>query len=54
MATRVGEALGVALGPQDLLLSSTVRTMAAVVLERCVAQFGSGELEALLGDAWAG
>ena len=50
VATRAGEALGVTLGPQDLLVSGTVRAMAAVLLERCMETLGPGELEALLGD----
>ena len=42
------------LGPQDLLVSGTVRAMAAVLLERCMETLGPGELEALLGDVERG
>jgi acyl carrier protein len=50
VATRVGETLDVVLGPEDLLVSGTVRAMAAMILGRAAAKLGPGQLEALIRD----
>jgi hypothetical protein len=50
VTARVGETLDVTLAPDDLLVSGTVRTMAAVILTRAAAKLDPGQLEALLRD----
>jgi len=54
IATRVEEALAVALGPHELLAAPTVRAMVEVVLVRGIAELPPDEAEALLRDAEPG